>query len=96
MTGGLSGPAIKPIALRMVYEVARSLSVPVIGMGGIMSADDAIEFLIAGAQAVQIGTANFKKPAVALDVISGIRAHLMEEKLDGVSRIIGSLEAKRN
>jgi dihydroorotate dehydrogenase (NAD+) catalytic subunit len=96
VTGGLSGPAIKPIALRMVYEVARSLSVPVIGMGGIMSADDAIEFLIAGAQAVQIGTANFKKPAVALDVISGIRAHLMEEKLDGVSRIIGSLEAKRN
>lgn len=96
VTGGLSGPAIKPVALRMVYEVARSVSVPVIGMGGIMSAEDAIEFLIAGARAVQIGTANFKKPAVALDVIAGIRAHLIEEKLDGVSRIIGELEAKRD
>lgn len=96
VTGGLSGPAIKPIALRMVHEVSKAVKVPVIGMGGIMNSTDAIEFLMAGATAVQIGTANFKKPAAALDVISGIRSYLIEEEFDGVPRIIGNLESPKN
>ncbi len=72
ITGGLSGPAIKPIALRMVWEVARNIKKPVIGMGGIMTADDAIEFLLAGAKAVQVGTANFVEPGVCEKIIKGI------------------------
>ncbi len=92
VTGGLSGPAIKPIALKMVYEVCRTVRVPVIGMGGIMSAQDAIEFLLAGATAVQIGTANFVRPAAALEIISGIRSYLTLEQYDNVNRIVGSLQ----
>lgn len=92
VTGGLSGPAIKPIALKMVYEVSRSVDIPIIGIGGIMNSTDAIEFILAGACAVQVGTANFIKPAIALDIISGIRSYLMDEKLDSISRIIGKLE----
>jgi len=72
ITGGLSGPAIKPIALRMVWEVARNIKKPVIGMGGIMTADDAIEFLLAGAKAVQVGTANFIEPGVCEKIIKGV------------------------
>lgn len=92
VTGGLSGPAIKPIALRMVYEVCREVKIPVIGIGGIMTAQDAIEFLLAGACAVQIGTANFIKPAIALEIIAGIRSYLIAEKYDGLKHIIGKLE----
>jgi dihydroorotate dehydrogenase (NAD+) catalytic subunit len=87
VTGGLSGPAIKPIALKMVYDVSRSADIPVIGMGGIMNAADAIEFILAGAFAVQVGTANFIKPAAALDIISGIRSYLIDEKVDSISRV---------
>lgn len=75
ITGGLSGPAIKPIALRMVWQVAQSVKIPVIGVGGIMNAKDALEFLIAGAAAVQIGTANFINPRATLDVIEGIESY---------------------
>ena len=92
ITGGLSGPAIKPIALRMVWQVAQSVKIPVIGVGGIMNAKDALEFLIAGAAAVQIGTANFINPRATLDVIEGIESYLIEKEIPDISDIIGSLE----
>jgi dihydroorotate dehydrogenase (NAD+) catalytic subunit len=76
---GLSGPAIKPIALRMVYEVCKNVEVPVIGMGGIMSAEDALEFIMVGAAAVQVGTANFIKPDICLDIIDGIEEFMIKE-----------------
>ena len=76
ITGGLSGPAIKPVALRMVWQVARTARVPVIGIGGIMRGEDAVEFLLAGATAVQVGTANFVNPRAALDIVAGIEAYL--------------------
>ncbi len=91
ITGGLSGPAIKPIALRMVWQVARSVAVPVIGLGGIMCAEDALEFLLAGASAIQIGTANFVNPRVTAEVASGIRDYLIQENLADIRQIIGSL-----
>jgi dihydroorotate dehydrogenase (NAD+) catalytic subunit len=90
--GGLSGPAIKPVALRLVYEVARVVSVPVIGIGGIESAEDALEFMVAGATAVQIGTANFVNPRVSEDVVDGIGNYVSREKLPSVRSIIGSLQ----
>ena len=91
VTGGLSGPAIKPIALRMVWEVAQKVKVPVIGIGGIMTAADALEFLIAGATAVQVGTANFINPNAAVSIIQGIEAFLAEQKIPSIGSIIGSL-----
>ncbi len=87
--GGLSGPAIKPIALRMVWEVRQRVSIPVIGMGGIMKAEDAIEFILAGASAVQIGTANLINPKTAIEVISGIRAYLIRHRFSRIQEIIG-------
>lgn len=90
LTGGLSGPAIKPVALRMVYQCARAVKVPIIGIGGIASAEDALEFLIAGAQAVQIGTANFYAPQTSLQVIEGIRQYC-QRKRTHLSELIGSL-----
>jgi dihydroorotate dehydrogenase (NAD+) catalytic subunit len=92
ITGGLSGPAIKPIALRMVWQVANAVKVPVIGMGGIMNATDAIEFLLAGASAVQIGTANFIDPTVSIKVIEGIEAYLVKHGCSSIYDIIGMLE----
>ncbi len=92
VTGGLSGPAIKPIALRMVWQVCRSVAIPVIGIGGIRSARDALEFLIVGARAVQIGTANFIHPAAALQVIEDLRDYLARHGIDRISRLVGSLE----
>ncbi|MFP4444711.1 MAG: dihydroorotate dehydrogenase [Desulfosudaceae bacterium] len=92
VTGGLSGPAIKPVALKMVWETARKVSVPVIGIGGIMSAEDALEFLMAGAAAVQVGTANFVNPRVTLDIIAGIERFLEDNRLSAVTDIIGCLE----
>jgi dihydroorotate dehydrogenase (NAD+) catalytic subunit len=92
ITGGLSGPAVKPVALRMVWQVARVARVPVIGIGGIMRAEDAIEFLIAGATAVQVGTANFVNPASTLDILAGIEAYLIRHGIPGVADLIGSLE----
>ena len=91
VTGGLSGPAIKPVALRMVWETARAVSVPLIGMGGIMNSRDALEFLIAGARAVQVGTANFINPAVTIEIIDGIREYLIAGGFGDVNDIVGSL-----
>jgi len=92
ITGGLSGPAIKPVALRMVWQVAQTVKVPVIGIGGIMTAKDALEFLIAGAVAVQIGTANFINPHATTDIIAGIETFLMERNISDISDIIATLE----
>lgn len=92
ITGGLSGPAVKPIALRMVWQVAQAVKVPVIGMGGIMNATDAIEFLLAGATAIQIGTANFIDPTVTMSVLDGIDEYLQRHNYDDVNDIIGKLE----
>lgn len=91
-TGGLSGPAVKPVALRMVWQVANAVQVPVIGLGGIMNADDAIEFLLAGASAIQIGTANFIDPTVTVKVAQGINDYLERHGCKSVSEIIGALE----
>lgn len=91
VTGGLSGPAIKPIAVRMVYEAAQAVSIPVIGMGGIMNAEDAIEFLLAGASAVAVGTAIFVDPYAPLKIIDGIREYLEREGIKSVSDIIGKV-----
>src|SRR5271157_238635 len=92
ITGGLSGPAIKPVALRMVWQVIRRVSVPVIGIGGIMTAEDALEFLILGAKAVQIGTANFINPHATIDVIEGIKNYLAANKIKDVNEIIGTFQ----
>jgi dihydroorotate dehydrogenase (NAD+) catalytic subunit len=89
--GGLSGPAIKPLALRMVYQVAASVSVPVLGMGGIMSGTDAVEFLIAGASAVQVGTANFVDPQAILNIIAGLEDYGRRHGLDSISELTGTL-----
>ena len=92
ITGGLSGPAVKPIALRMVWQVARAVRIPVIGLGGIMNAADAIEFMLAGASAIQIGTANFIDPTVSIKVIDGINDYCDRHGFKSVSEIIGALE----
>ncbi len=92
ITGGLSGPVVKPIALRMVWQVANSVKIPVIGLGGIMNAIDAIEFILAGATAIQIGTANFIDPTVSLKVIDGINEYLDRHGFKSVTEIIGALE----
>ncbi len=92
VTGGLSGPAIRPVAVRMVWEVARAVKLPLIGMGGIMTAEDALEFLIAGATAVAVGTANFTSPSSPQQVIDGIEAYLIEHKFERVTDLIGRLD----
>ena len=90
--GGLSGPAIKPVALRMVWQVAQKTTIPIIGIGGIMTPEDALEFLIAGATAVQIGTANFVNPHTAIEIIDGIERYLVERDIESVTDIVGTLE----
>ncbi|HHW20282.1 dihydroorotate dehydrogenase [Thermodesulfovibrio thiophilus] len=89
-TGGLSGPAIRPVAVRMVFEVSRAVKIPVIGMGGIVTADDALQFLIAGARAIAIGTANFINPHATLQVVEGIKKFLFEENIKDINDLIGS------
>ena len=89
--GGLSGPAIKPVALRMVYQVAQVLTIPIIGIGGIATAEDALEFMLAGASAVQIGTANFVNPRASEDVVDGITAYVREQQLGSVRDLICAL-----
>ena len=88
-TGGLSGPAIKPIAVRMVYQAANAVSIPVIGMGGIACAEDALEFILAGASAISIGTANFFNPYAAEETVQGIEAYMREKKVDRLTDLIG-------
>lgn len=91
VTGGLSGPAIKPVALRMVWEVCRRVRIPVIGIGGIQSAADALEFLLVGAAAVQVGTANFRNPRACIEIVDGIAAFLAEERIGSLDGYRGSL-----
>jgi len=92
VTGGLSGPAIKPVALKAVYDISRAVEVPIIGMGGIMNARDAIEFMLVGASAIQIGTANFVNPNVALEIIAGLKSYCAENGLASIEEIIGAIE----
>jgi dihydroorotate dehydrogenase (NAD+) catalytic subunit len=92
VTGGLSGPAIRPVAVRMVWQVAQAVSIPVIGIGGIMTGRDALEFLIAGATAVQVGTANFVNPKATTDIIDKLRAFMQQQEIGQLSELIGSLQ----
>ncbi len=87
--GGLSGPAIKPIALRMVWEVSQRVEIPVIGMGGIMKAEDAIEFILVGASAIQIGTANLINPRTGIEVIHGIKKYLIQNRINRIQKLVG-------
>ena len=89
--GGLSGPAIKPIALRMVWEVHQAVSIPIVGMGGIVNATDAIEFILVGASAIQIGTANLIHPRTSIEVIHGIKKYLAQNKISRIQKLIGAL-----
>lgn len=91
ITGGLSGPAIRPVAVRMVWQVAQVVSLPLVGIGGIMTAADALEFIIAGATAVQVGTANFINPRATEEIIDGIERYLIEHRIASVQELIGSL-----
>ncbi len=91
VTGGLSGPAIKPVALRMVWEACRAVKIPVIGIGGIQTAEDALEFLLVGAAAVQVGTANFRNPNACVEIIDGIRDFLVREKISRLEEYRGGL-----
>ena len=91
-TGGLSGPAVKPVALRMVYQVAKAVKIPVVGLGGISTAKDALDFLMCGATAIEIGTANFLDPAVSIKVRDGINDWLDSHGCQSVEEIIGCLE----
>jgi dihydroorotate dehydrogenase (NAD+) catalytic subunit len=89
-SGGLSGPALKPIAIKIVYDVARSVNVPIVGCGGIVSGEDAVEFLMAGASAVQVGTATFTNPHAAIDVLDGIEAFMREHAVEHIRELVGA------
>lgn len=91
-TGGLSGPAIKPVAVRMVYQVANAVDVPIIGMGGIANAKDALEFILAGATAVSVGTANFHNPRATIDVVEGIEDYMVRHKVTYINELIGLMK----
>jgi dihydroorotate dehydrogenase (NAD+) catalytic subunit len=92
ITGGLSGPAIKPVALRMVWQVAQAATIPIIGVGGIMKARDALEFIIAGASAVQVGTANFVNPRATTDILDGLEEFMCENGISKITELVGTLE----
>jgi dihydroorotate dehydrogenase (NAD+) catalytic subunit len=92
ISGGLSGPAVKPVALWMVWQVFQTVNIPIIGMGGIMKAQDALEFIIAGARAVSIGTANLVNPKAAIEIIKGIEKYLVENKIKDINELVGSLK----
>ena len=89
LVGGLSGPAIKPVALRMVWQVYQKVSIPIIGMGGIVTAIDALEFIMAGATAVAVGTGNFKDPFTPMKILAGIEEYLVEEKFFDLAKLRG-------
>ena len=91
-TGGLSGPAIKPVAVRMVYQVAKAVNIPVLGMGGIISGEDAIEFMLAGANAISIGAGNFIDPYTSINTIKGIEDYMNKHKIEDLEQIIGKVE----
>ena len=88
-TGGMSGPAVHPIAVRMVYECANAVNIPIIGMGGISTWQDAVEMMLAGATAVSVGTANFYNPTATLDILSGMKDYMVRKKIDDINDIIG-------
>ena len=90
-TGGLSGPAIKPVAVRMVYQAACAVKIPIIGMGGIMTAEDALEFILAGATAVSVGTANFVNPYATMEIIEGIEDYMLKYQVENLSELIGAV-----
>ena len=90
-TGGLSGPAIKPVAVRMVYQTANAVKIPVIGMGGILTAEDALEFILAGATAVSVGTANFINPSVTAEIAAGIEEYMRRNHVDDINELIGAV-----
>jgi dihydroorotate dehydrogenase (NAD+) catalytic subunit len=92
ITGGLSGPAIKPVALAMVWKVAKAVKVPVIGLGGIMNTKDALEFFLAGASMIQIGTANFVDPQTSINIVNGLNGYLKEKKIERITDLVGKLE----
>lgn len=94
VTGGLSGPAVKPVALRMVWQVAQAVNIPVVGLGGIMNAKDAIEFILAGATAIQIGTANFIDPQVSVKVVEGIKEYMIRHQVSDINDLIGAINLK--
>ena len=91
-TGGLSGPAIKPVAVRMVYQVAQTVKVPIIGMGGISNAEDALEFMMAGASAVAVGTANFRNPYATVEIVDGIQAYMQKYGVEDINELIGCVK----
>lgn len=91
-TGGLSGPAVRPLAVRMVWEVSQAVSIPLIGLGGVVSGEDAVEFLLAGASAVAVGTGNFNNPAATIDVLDGLVRYLRRHRIDDVGRLVGALD----
>ena len=91
-TGGMSGPAIHPIAVRMVYQVAQAVKIPIIGMGGVMSAEDALELMLAGATAVSVGTANFTNPRITEEIVEGIRDYMAEQDVDDITDLIGAVK----
>ena len=91
-TGGLSGPAVHPIAVRMVYQVAQAVSIPIIGMGGVMSAEDAIELMLAGATAVSVGTANFTNPHITEEIVEGLKEYMAEQDVDDITELIGAVK----
>lgn len=94
ITGGLSGPAIRPVAVRMVWQAANAVKIPIIGIGGIMTAEDALEFMIAGATAVQVGTANFVTPTATIDIINGLERYLIDNNLADIKELIKSLKVQ--
>lgn len=91
-TGGLSGPAIHPVAVRMVYQAAQAVKIPIIGMGGIMTAEDAIEMILAGASAVSVGTANFRNPQVTMEIVQGICEYMEEYNVEDINELVGAVE----
>ena len=93
VTGGLSGPAIKPVALRMVWQVAKAVDIPIIGIGGIMNAQDALQFIIAGASAIQVGTANFIDPSISVKILEGIKNYCQKDKIGDIKDLIGTLRS---
>ncbi len=90
-TGGMSGPAIHPVAVRMVYEVSQAVSLPIIGMGGIMTAEDAIEMMLAGATAVSVGTANFRNPGVTMEILQGMKDYLEDQGIEKIKDLVGAV-----
>ena len=91
VTGGLSGPAIKPLSLRAVWETYKAVDIPIVGIGGIMNYRDAVEFMLCGASAIQVGTANFVNPKTALEIVDGIRKYMVENKIKSVGQLVGKL-----